>query len=85
MTPKELETLVYNWPTNNIHGFNPKEIEQILNQVGKENMNMEKYYNAMMGNTCMMDEHGIIQYHCDILAGLRCGLENRDLTMDEWD
>jgi hypothetical protein len=79
----QLEKLVYNYKTRNEAGFTAAEEKELLKQF--PNISMDKYYDAMRGNTCMMGEGGIITYHCDILKALICGLENRELTLSEWD
>ena len=79
-----LNELVYDYPTKHKAGFIQTEIEDLLSKF--ENLNMDKWDSAMMGNTCMMDANdGIISYHCDVLGALRCAIENRDLTLPEWD
>lgn len=79
-----LKDKIYNYNTESKYGFNPKEIEYLL--VDYPNINMNKFNNAMFGNTCMMNERDeLIMYHCDILKAIICGLENRDLTVWEWD
>jgi len=79
-----LEEVVYNYPTKHKAGFIDIEIKELLDLF--ENLNMDKWNSAMMGNTCMMDEAGaIITYHCDVLTALKCTLENRDQTIEEWD
>lgn len=79
-----LEELVYQYPTKHKHGFTDVEQQEMLDLF--ENINMDKYNSTMMGNTCMMDEEdGIITYHCDVLTALKCGIENRDQTVGEWD
>ena len=79
-----LETLVNKYPTKHEHGFIDPEIKELLDLF--ENLNMDKWDNAMRGNTCMMDaKDGFIIYHCDILTGLRCALENRDQYLHKWD
>lgn len=80
-TGKELEDLVYNWPVQSEHGFTGADQILILDHIGKENLNMDKYYNALVGITCS----GNAIYHCDILTALRCALEDRDMTLEEWD
>lgn len=74
---------VYNYPTKSPYGFTNEEMAELLKKY--PNVNMEKFNNAMWGNTCMMIEGKIITYHCDVAKALQCGLENRDLTVDEWD
>lgn len=74
---------VYNFKTKYEHGFISEEIEEILKSYPK--INMDKFNDALRGNTCMMRDGKIITYHCDIEKALYCGTENRDLTIDEWD
>jgi hypothetical protein len=79
-----LEEIVYKYPTKHMIGFTELEQKEMLDLF--ENINMDKYNNAMMGNTCMMDaEDGIITYHCDVLTALKCAIENRNQTLLEWD
>ena len=82
---KKLYDLVYNYPTKHKEGFIQTEQEELIKQF--PDINMDKYNNAMMGNTCMMDKEtgGFIIYHCDVLTALRCGLENRDMYAWECD
>ena len=79
-----LKDKVYNYPTESKYGFNPKEIETLLSDF--PNINRNKFNNAMFGNTCMVNERDeLIMYFCDILSAIRCGLENRELKVGEWD
>jgi len=80
---KNLEDLVYGYVTKNKAGFNADEEKELLKQF--PNINMDKYYNVLKGITCVMDENGIVTYHCDIFNALVCGLENRDQRVEEWD
>ena len=80
---KKLQDLVYNYKTKYEHGFTGLEIQDILNKF--PDINMDKYNDAMYCNTCMMVDGLIITYHCDLLLGLCCGLENRSPTFAEWD
>ena len=79
----DLSTIVNNWPTKYETGFLQSEIDEMLVWFGE--LNMDKWNSAMMGNTCMMAQEGIINYHCDVLSALTCALENRDQTLEEWD
>ena len=83
MEPKKLYNLVYEYPTKYKEGFLPDEIKEILKQF--PNINMDKYDDAMMANTCAMREGKLVMYHCDILAAITCGIENRDMRIEEWD
>ena len=80
---EQINTLVYDYPTKHERGFIWSEQQDLLKQF--PNINMDKYYDAMKGNTCQMSTDGIISYHCDIVTALLCGIENRDITFDEWD
>ena len=79
----ELHDLVYDWPTRHKEGFMPDELKEIRDKFPQ--MDMDKWDDAMMGNTCMMFEGQFCIYHCDVLVALRCGLEKRDQTLMEWD
>lgn len=83
MKYKELEKLVYDYPTKYKEGFLPEEIEAI-----KENftdLDVDKFDLAMRGSTCTMKEEKFVMYHCDVLTALSCGIEGRDMYLSEWD
>jgi hypothetical protein len=82
---KNLEDLVYNYPTKHKEGFTTDEQRALVSKF--PNINMDKYWDAQMGITCMRDDETgqFIIYHCDVLTSLRCGIENRDITLAEWD
>lgn len=83
MNNKELENVVYNFPTKTKYGFIKSEIDDLIKDY--PNINMDRFNDAMMGNTCMVIDNEIIIYHCDVLKALRCGIENRCLTWEEFD
>ena len=74
---------VYNYPTKHKEGFVKSEVDELLKEY--LNVDMEKFNSALMGNTCMMKDNEIIQYHCDIEKALVCGIEKRNLRLSEWD
>ena len=87
-----LKNMVYDYPTKSEHGFTQSEINSLLSWF--PTINMEKFDNAMMGNTCMIEQlqfgincisDFVIHYHCDVYKALLCGLENRDLKVGEID
>ena len=82
---QELKDKVYNYKTESKYGFSPNEIKELLKDY--PNIKMDKFDDALMGVTCMMNEktHESIIYHCDIYKALLCGLENRNLKLEEWD
>lgn len=85
MTYKEIEELVDNFQTNSEYGFSPKEMQEIIDKVGRNLINEDKFNNALYGGTCMRIDGVIITYHCDVEKALRCALDSRDLTVGEWD
>lgn len=79
----QIENIVKNFKTKYQEGFTNDEIVILLKQF--PNINMEKFNKAFNGNTCMLIGQNVIHYHCDIINALRCGTENRDLTLMEGD
>jgi len=80
---KCLEELVYNYKTKNKEGFIHTEVLEILKLF--PTTNKDKFFDALRGITCMMIGGEIVTYHCDIVTALNCGLENRNVTLSEWD
>lgn len=79
-----LRDLVYNYETESEYGFTDNEMKELLKQF--PDINMDKFNSTMRGNTCMMnDKNEIINYHCDVLTALRCGIENRNMEWYEFD
>ena len=77
---------VYNFKTKNREGFIQSEINKLLKEFTSISpVNMTKFNDAFCGNTCMMRDGKIINYHCDVETALRCGIENRDVNSFEWD
>ena len=87
MTAEEKNLLndrVYNYKSKSVYGLIEAEIQDVLKDY--PDCNMEKYNDAMMGNTCMVnDDKEIINYYCDVYSAILCGVENRDQTLQEWD
>lgn len=83
----ELYDFIYNYPTFRKEGFLPDEQTLVLEKYQKlyPNFNLKKYDDAMMGNTCMMYKGKFVMYHCDVHKAVQCGIEERDLMIDEWD
>lgn len=80
---KEVKDYISTFVTKYPHGFTNVEIEKVLENF--PNVNREKFNNAMFGNTCAMIDGNVINYHTDVERAIRCGLENRNLTQEEWD
>lgn len=70
--------------SNNKYGYTSEELAKILDD--NPNIKEDKFWNALRGVTCMMNSEGkALIYHCDVELAVTCGLENRDMTSDEWD
>ena len=80
---KEIQDKVYTYKTKHKEGFLQTEIDTLL--IDYPDINMDKFNDALMGNTCMVKDGKIVQYHCDIYKAIICGIENRGLTVNEWD
>ena len=74
---------VYDFKTKYKEGFTDSEIKTLLNSF--PNINIEKFNDALEGNTCLVINKEIVRYHTDIEKALYCGLENRNLYSWEWD
>lgn len=86
LTEKEYNKLkdkVYNFKTKHEMGFLQEETKELLKDY--PGINMDKFYESTDGNTVQVKEDKIVEYHCDILLALVCGLENRDPHVGEWD
>lgn len=82
---KNLEELIYSYPTKSKYGFTDVEIKEFIALNVKQPISQKHYDGAMWGNTCMVENNKIINYHCDVLKAIRCGIEKRGLTFSEWD
>lgn len=80
---KNIREKVYGFNTKNKEGFVQSEIDTLLKDYPR--INMDKFNNALMGITCMRINNEMVIYHCDVDKALRCGLENRNLNYLEWD
>jgi len=89
LTPEQefnqyLYKLVYNYKTKHKIGFLDYEQDELIKMF--PDIDMKKYNDAMMCNTCEKHEKdGFIMYHCDVLTALRCGIEKRDMNLFEFD
>lgn len=85
---KNIHKFVYEYKTKHDDGFINSEIENVKFIINKlyGPLNEEKFKSALEVITCQMDnKDGFIIHHCDIENAIRCGLENRDLTIVEFD
>jgi len=83
MNNKKLEKLVYDYPTKYKEGFTGKEIMELVAKFPETTY--DKVYEKIGVVTCSMRDGQTVIYHCDVLTGLRCAIEGRDMTVEEWD
>ena len=79
----KLYCIVYSFDTSVYEGYTKHDVEELLKQF--PDINKEKFDKALLGNTCAIVNEEIIMYKHDILTALRCGVENRDMYLWEWD
>jgi hypothetical protein len=63
-------------------GFTGVEIRLMLLE---NNIDVDKFYDALGVNTCTMIDGQIITYFWDVENALDRVLNDRDITLDEWD
>ena len=83
MTTKEVERILDNYPAKHEHGFTDAEIQDITSKI--PNINMKKVLDALMCNTCMVVDDTIVNYYSDVRLAITCGIQNRDVDINEWD
>jgi hypothetical protein len=79
----EIKKKIQNYPTKHKDGFTDTEIKQLLKEY--PNINLNKFHNALNGITGIIIDKDFLTYHCDVELALRCGIENRDSNVEEWD
>lgn len=82
LTIENVEEIVNNYPTKHQMGFVGREILALLKEY---KIKPKAFFKKMGPNTVGVIETEVVTYHCDILKGLRCVLENREQTLEEWD
>lgn len=77
---------VNKFPRKYEEGFLNEEIEKLVQEISAETQfARDKFDAAMWGHTCLLKEEGIVIYPWDVEKAIECGLENRNLTVSEWD
>lgn len=82
ITSENLNDFINNYPTKYQSGFLAFEIKEILERF---QIDEDTFYKALGVNTCMVIDGQAVTYHCDIELALRCVIENRNKTLNEWD
>lgn len=75
------------YPLLHEQGYTGEELEFVLNEIKSNfpDFNQSKFDDNMMGNTCMVIDGKAIMYYWDVSQAMMCGLEDRNLRIDEWD
>lgn len=79
----DIKKFVEEYSTKHEIGFTKKEIDDVLKIF--PNINKSKFNNALNGITCQVVDGETVIYHCDIELALRCGIEDRNPGVFEWD
>jgi len=74
---------VNNYQTKYEEGFTPSEIDELLKEYPKIDMN--KFNEATSGVTGMMIDGEFVTFHCDIVLAIKCGMEKRNVRGYEMD
>lgn len=80
---QEVYDRVYNYPTRNEMGFIREEYMKLLGEY--PNINMEKFWDALNGITCINIDGETVIFHRDIFLAIVCGVEDRLPSSWEWD
>ena len=80
---EEIRKRVYEFKTLHASGFVDKEMKELLSFYPKANL--KKFDEALTGITCESIDGNLVIYHCDVHKALLCAVENRNLTIEEFD
>lgn len=83
MTREQIIQIIRDYPRKYKYGFKQEEIKELLKSF--PDINMDKYDNALSHITAIFHEKQILIYPQDVLQGIICGLENRDINEFEFD
>ena len=83
MTTEEIIKTVSFFPTKNKEGFTDAEIQKLITNFPE--INLKRFYSALQNITCMSINDEIVTYHSDVQLALRLGLDNREMTQEEFD
>ena len=69
--------------TKSKYGYTHEEIEELL-KLNPE-VNKDMFFKALMGVTGIVDNGEFVTYFSDVELAFRCGIENREVKLSEWD
>lgn len=83
---KRATEIVNSYKTKNKEGFTASEISKMLKDEFPQ-ISYKTFDEKMGVVTAMLDEKTkeTIYYHCDVDVALRCSIEDREMTVGEWD
>ena len=80
---KSLKDAAAKYKTKHTHGFTRDEYMKLLENY--PGINMDRFWDALNGITCMNIDGESVVFHRDIELAIRCGMEDRSPTIQEWD
>jgi len=81
---EDVDSYVNNYITSFELGFTQTELQIILHT--HNNINEKAFWKAMLGNTLGSSPNGIpLYYPGDVITAIKCGIDNRNITQEEWD
>ena len=75
-----LRDYVYNYPTKYKKGFVKDDLEKLLSEFPK--VDMDKFNDAMICNTALIIDNEIVSYHIDIYYALLAGIGKDELNVN---
>ena len=79
-----IEKIFGQFKTKYKEGFT--EVEQVdLLCLFSTSLNISRYYDTLIGTTGVIIDNNKITYNHDVLVALRCTVEDRDMTQEEFD
>lgn len=81
---KEIDDYITNFKLDHEVGFTSMEILDVVNHY-EDRINKDKFYEALRGNTCAQINGLIRTYPIDVYHAVLAGIEDRSLTIYEWD
>jgi len=70
-------------PPANPIGYTNAELRELIGNFPE--IEEQYVYNALIGNTCGIEDGELLHYGLDVYRAIRCGVEKRNLRVSEWD
>ena len=76
LNPDEISKFVEEYPTKYREGFTDSELNAIVNKISEiYEFDYKAYRGSLFGNTCMMIDGEMINYHTDVRGALYRGVK----------